>query len=83
MDARDWRLIKIFTKNFGFMLLVFAAVTGLGLLMDQMPQIYRTIAGGVALLGFAGYFVYLVSDHQLGRAEHAEQQLANRLADSD
>ena len=80
MDARTFRLAKIFVKNIMFMLLwiggMFAYTTGLWLI----PEPYNWIIALTVVGGFVSFLVWSLSANQLNSLEHKERMLAERLS---
>ena len=83
MQARDWRLIKIFAKNVGWIVVSMVCMVSWMLILWWLPQPWSIILGFTAPVLFLISLCWEQAKYRLERQEFAEKRLLDQLARDD
>jgi len=83
MDARNWRLIKMFAANVGWLVAVVLGTASWALTLYWLPQPWSLICGIAAPMLFLISICWEQAKHRLERQEFAEKKLLDQLARDD
>jgi len=83
MDARTWRLIKMFAANVGVVLAFILGLAGYMLLLWWLPEPWGMVLGCCAPLGFFIWLSWDLARLRLERQEMLEKRLADQLSRDD
>ena len=83
MDARDWRLLKIFATNVAWLLACMVGMVSWVVVLWWLPQPSSIILGFTAPLLFLIHICWDQAKHRLERQEFAEKRLLDQLSRED
>ena len=83
MQARDWRLIKIFATNVGWLVASMVGMVSWVLILYWLPQPWSIILGIMVPLGFFINICWDQAKYRLERQEYAEKMLLDQLSRED
>ena len=83
MEARDWRLIKIFAKNVVWLVTSMVGMVSWMLILWWLPEPWSIILGFTAPVLFLISLCWEQAKYRLERQEFAEKRLLDQLARDD
>ena len=83
MQARNWRLIKIFAKNVGWLVACMVGMVSWIVVLWWLPQPWSIILGFTAPVLFLISLCWEQAKYRLERQEYAEKRLLDQLARDD
>ena len=83
MDARNFRLLKLFASNIGIVMLWIAASAAYVLAIELLPWPWGMILAIVGAGSEISWFAWDIAKYRLERQEYAEKKLADQLVNSD
>jgi len=83
MEARDWRLIKMFAANVGWLVAVVLGTASWVLTLYWLPEPWSAILGFSLPVLFLLNICWDQAKHRLERQEMLEKRLADQLASMD
>jgi Flp pilus assembly protein TadB len=83
MDARDWRLIKMFAANVAWLLAIMVGMVSWIVVLWWLPQPWSVICGIAAPVLFLVSICWDQAKHRLERQEMLEKKIADQLVNSD
>jgi cyanate permease len=83
MEARDWRLLKMFALNVAGMLAFIVGLVGYMLLLWWLPDPWGMVLGFCVPVAFFLKLSWDMAKSRLERQEMLEKRLADQLASMD
>jgi membrane protein YdbS with pleckstrin-like domain len=83
MDARNWRLLKIFAKNVAWLVACMVGMVSWVIILWWLPEPWGVVLGFTAPVLFLINICWEQAKYRLERQEYAEKRLADQLAKDD